>query len=246
MFTDADAAALYDRLNPWDATRYPSDAFFNRLVMDADAVLDVGCGTGQMLHQARDLGHRGRLVGLDPDPAALDRARRRTDVEWVAGVAADVSWEREFDLATMAGNAFQCLVSDAELAASLAAVRRALRDGGRFAFDTRNPRAREWEQWEPSDASEVVDGDGRTLRLSHHVESVVGDVVTLTETTSAHDGTVLRVDRASLRFLDLSRLGALLRDAGFEIEAQYGGPNQEPVTGESRSILTVARTRTAH
>ncbi|SDL33014.1 hypothetical protein SAMN05421874_119132 [Nonomuraea maritima] len=48
------------------------------------------------------------------------------------------------------------------------------------------------------------------------------------------------------RFLDLSVLGALLRDAGFEIEAQYGGPNQEPVTGESRSILTVARTRTAH
>lgn len=241
MFTDADVAALYDRLNPWDATRFPSDAFFNRLVMDADAVLDVGCGTGQMLHQARDLGHRGRLVGLDPDPAALDRARRRTDIEWVAGVAADVAWDREFDLVTMAGNAFQCLVSDAELTASLVAIRRALRDGGRFAFDTRNPQAREWERWEPSNASEVVDDNGRKLRLSHHVESVVGDVVTLTETTSTHDGTVLRVDRASLRFLDASRLGTLLRDAGFEVEGQYGSPDQKPLTDESRSILTVAR-----
>ncbi|MFG2071744.1 class I SAM-dependent methyltransferase [Nonomuraea maritima] len=246
MFTDADVAALYDQLNPWDPTRYPSDAFFNRLVMDAQAVLDVGCGTGQMLHRARDLGHRGRLVGLEPDLAALDRARRRTDIEWVAGVAADACWDREFDLATMASNVFQCLISDADLAASLAAVRRALRDGGRFAFDTRNPRAREWEQWEPSNASEVVDGNGRTLRVSHHVESVIGDVVTLTETTTAQDGTVLRVDRASLRFLDAPQVGALLRDAGFEIEAQYGGPNQQPVTDESRSFLTVARTRTAH
>ncbi|MEV3985927.1 methyltransferase domain-containing protein [Nonomuraea sp. NPDC049758] len=155
MFTDADAAALYDQLNPWDATRHPSDAFFNGLVMDADAVLDVGCGTGSMLHQALDPGHRGRLVGLDPDLVALDRAGRRTDIEWVAGVAADASWDRQFDLATMAGNAFQCLVSDVELSTSLVAIRRALRDGGRFAFDTRNPQVREWEEWKPSNAGEV-------------------------------------------------------------------------------------------
>ncbi|RSN15572.1 SAM-dependent methyltransferase [Nonomuraea sp. WAC 01424] len=241
MFTDADAAALYDQLNPWDATRYPSDAFFNGLVMDADAVLDVGCGTGSMLHQARHFGHRGRLVGLDPDLAALDRARRRTDIEWVAGAAADASWDREFDLATMAGNAFQCFVSDGELSASLAAIRRALRDGGRFAFDTRNPQVREWEEWKPSNASEVVDGSGRTLHVSHQVESVVDDVVTLTETTSAHDGTVLRVDRASLRFLDVSELGAFLHKAGFEIEAQYGGWQHETVSDVSRSIVTIAR-----
>jgi hypothetical protein len=50
-----------------------------------------------------------------------------------------------------------------------------------------------------------VDAAGRTLRVSHHVESVVGDVVTFTETTSGSDGTVLRVDRSSLRFLDTSR-----------------------------------------
>ncbi|MEU1723907.1 class I SAM-dependent methyltransferase [Nonomuraea sp. NPDC005692] len=241
MFTDADAAALYDLINPSDATRYPSDALYNELVMAADAVLDVGCGTGSMLHQARELGHRGRLVGLDPDPAALDRARRRSDIEWVAGVAADASWNREFDLVIMASNAFQCLVSDRELSASLVAIRRALRDGGRFAFDTRNPQVREWEEWKPSNASDVVDGNGRTLRVSHHVESVVDDVVTLTETTSAQDGTVLRVDRASLRFLDVSKLGAFLHEAGFEIEAQYGGWKHEVVSAASRSIVTIAR-----
>ncbi|TDC99082.1 class I SAM-dependent methyltransferase [Nonomuraea deserti] len=241
MITDVEAAALYDLLNPWDPTRYPGDAFFHEMVMDAHAVLDVGCGTGSMLRQARELGHRGRLAGLDPDLAALDRARRRTDVEWVAGVAADAAWDREFDLATMAGNAFQCLVGDDDLATSLAAIRGALRDGGRFVFDTRNPRVREWEEWNPSNATEVVDGTGRTLRVSHRVESVLGDVVTLTETTSTPDGTVLRVDRASLRFLDVPALGTLLNEAGFEVEAHYGGWRHEPVSEAGRSIVTIAR-----
>ncbi|MBB6345132.1 SAM-dependent methyltransferase [Nonomuraea muscovyensis] len=241
MFTDADAAALYDLLNPWDGARHPGDAFYDGLVMTAHAVLDVGCGTGSMLRQARERGHRGRLVGLDPDPAALDRARRRTDIEWVAGVAADASWDREFDLATMAGNAFQYFVGDEELSTSLVAIRRALRDGGRFAFDTRNFQVRAWEEWKPSNASEVVDGNGRTLRVSHHVESVVDDVVTFAETTSAHDGTVLRIDRTSLRFLEVSKLGAFLSEAGFEIEAQYGGWQHEPVSDASRSIVTIAR-----
>ncbi|RJL35823.1 class I SAM-dependent methyltransferase [Bailinhaonella thermotolerans] len=241
MFTDAAAAALYDLLNPWDPARHPADAFFTDLVMSADAVLDVGCGTGGMLHHARELGHRGRLVGLDPDPAALDRARRRADVEWVAGVAADAAWDREFDLAVMASNAFQCLVGDEELAASLAAIRGALRDGGRFAFDTRDPRARAWEEWTPSNAREVVDASGRTLRVSHRVEAVTGDVVTFTETISAGDGEVLRADRSSLRFLDVPALGAVLGEAGFEVEAQYGDRPGRPVSEAGRSILTIAR-----
>jgi SAM-dependent methyltransferase len=71
MYADADAAALYDLLNPWG----PSDDFYLSYVMDAPSVLDVGCGTGTLLHRARECGHTGRLCGLDPDVAALDRAR---------------------------------------------------------------------------------------------------------------------------------------------------------------------------
>src|SRR5215470_8434601 len=95
--------------------RYPSDAFYDGLVMSAVSVLDVGCGTGTMLHKARGSGHRGRLVGMDPDTAALDRARRRTDIEWVAGRAADARWDQEFDLAIMVSHAFHCLIDDSEV-----------------------------------------------------------------------------------------------------------------------------------
>ena len=240
MLTDDDAAALYDLMYPWGDARFPEDAFYLELVMAAEAVLDVGCGTGGMLHRARDAGHRGRLVGLDPDQAMLARARRRTDVEWVAGAAADARWDQEFDLVTMTGHAFQCLVGDDELRRSLAAIRTALRGGGRFAFETRHPQARAWLGWNPANATEVTDGGGRRLRMAHHVESVIGDLVTFTETTSGPDGAVLRIDRATLRFLDVPALDAFLAEAGLTVQARYGDWQRGPVTSSSREIITIA------
>ncbi|MEV6240866.1 class I SAM-dependent methyltransferase [Lentzea sp. NPDC051838] len=231
-FTDADNAALYDRLNPWKG----ADAdFYDPLVDEVRDVLDVGCGTGQMLISARERGHTGRFVGVDPDEPSLDRARGRTDVEWVLAKAEDMSWEAEFDLAVMSSNAFQCFVTDDDLRKSLRAIRSALRPGGRFAFDTRYPAAREWEQWPLSDF-EVDD-----LTIGYDVESVQDGVVTFTESTS-RDGRVLRCDRASLRFLEVEELNGFLAEAGFVVEGQFGDWKRGPVTALSRSIVTVAAT----
>ncbi|MFI0714409.1 class I SAM-dependent methyltransferase [Streptomyces inhibens] len=241
VFSDADAAALYDLLSPWDPELWPSDGFYDELVMAAGSVLDVGCGTGSMLHRAREQGHTGRLVGIDPDGAALARARRRADIEWVEGTVANAGWDAEFDLATMASHAFQCLVTDDDLRASLAAIHATLREGGRFAFETRHPQARAWEDWNPSRVSEIADETGRALRIWHETESVADDVVTFTETTAEPDGSVLRVDRTSLRFLDVVTLDAFLVGAGFEAEARYGDWHRGSVTGTSREIITIAR-----
>lgn len=236
VYTDDEAAALYDVLNPWG----PGDDFYLGLVMDADAVLDVGCGTGALLHRAREAGHAGRLCGVDPDLASLRVAARRADVEWVAGTASSMRWDREFDLSVMMGHAFQMLVGDDELRSSFAAIRRALVDSGRFAFETRNPSARAWETW-PEMTMDVVDPSGRPVHISYEVESVVGDVVTFTETTSDTDGGRLRVDRASLRFLDVDTLWSFLADAGFEIEAQYGSWLREALDPTSPEIVSIAR-----
>jgi SAM-dependent methyltransferase len=236
MYSDAEAAALYDVLNPWG----PSDDFYLALVTGATSVLDVGCGTGALLQRAREVGYLGRLCGVDPDEARLGVARHRADIEWVTGTAASMVWDREFDLALMAGHAFQELVDDDALRASLTAIRRVLVEGGRFAFETRNPLVRAWESWNAL-AMDVVDPSGRSVRISYDVESVSGDVVTLTETTSDVEGTKLRVDRASLRFLDADTLAHYLADIGFEIEAQYGGWLREPFSAASPEIITVAR-----
>lgn len=237
MYSDAEAAELYNLLNAWGA----SDDFYLALVMDSSSVLDVGCGTGTMLHRARSAGHHGRLVGVDPDRAALAIARWRDDITWMEGTAASMSWEREFDLAVMMSHAFQYLVTDHELRTSLAAIRNALVDGGCFVFETRNPAVREWETWNPDHPIEVVDAAGRALRITYQVLSIVDDVVTLTETTSDADGTVLWVDQASLRFLDAERLIRFLIETGFSIDAQQGDWSGGPLNQESREIVTFAR-----
>lgn len=241
MYSDADDAALYDVLNPWNPEESRADRFYHELVMAAGSVLDVGCGTGAMLTYASEHGHRGRLAGLDPDHAALERARRRADVTWIAGTAAQATGTAEFDLVTMTGHAFQFLVNDDELHESLTAIRRSMREGGRFVFETRHPQARAWEGWNPSQRATVTDPAGRALSLWHEVISVTGDVVTFTGTTAAADGTVLRVDRASLRFLDTQRLTDFLNDAGLDVEFQYGDWQRGPVTSTSREIITIAR-----
>ncbi|MER7394520.1 class I SAM-dependent methyltransferase [Streptomyces sp. NPDC000151] len=248
MFSDADVAALYDLLNPWDPDRHAGDRFYDGLVMAADDVLDVGCGTGAMLRLAREQGHRGRLVGLDPDRGALERARRRRDVEWVEGTAADAPGGGGFGLVTMTGHAFQYLVTDEEVRASLAAIHGALGPGGRFAFETRHPQARAWEGWDPTDPDDVVElvvelvgGVGRGLRVWHEVESVSGGVVTFREVVAGAEGVVLHVEHTRLRFLGVAALNGFLVEAGFRVEGQYGDWRRGALTRDSREIVTVAR-----
>jgi len=235
-YTDAEAAALYDVLNPW----HPSDDFYLALVMAVPTALDVGCGTGTVLKAARAAGHRGRLVGVDPDRAALEVARQRSDVEWTESTAAGLTGTGEFELATMTGHAFQCLVTDLDVTSSLSAVHRALATGGRFAFETRNPAARAWEEWAAGPPQQVVDPAGRALVVGLEVLEVEHDRVTFTETTSDPDGTPLRVDRTTLRFLDVDALTGFLTDAGFAVQARYGGWGREPFGADSREIITVA------
>jgi hypothetical protein len=122
VYSDADAVALYDVLNPW----HPGDDFHLPPAMGSPSALDVGCGTGIVLKAARAAGHTGRLV------------------------------------------------------------------------------------------------------------------VTSTETTSDDHGTPLRVDRTTLRFLDLAALAGLLEEAGFAIESQYGGWSHEPFRPGSPEIVTGA------
>jgi SAM-dependent methyltransferase len=67
MYSDEEVAALYGVLNP----RGASHDFYLGLIMEAQAVLDVGCGTGTLLDGARTTEHTGRLCGIDPDGAML-------------------------------------------------------------------------------------------------------------------------------------------------------------------------------
>ncbi|GHE04481.1 class I SAM-dependent methyltransferase [Streptomyces alanosinicus] len=238
-FTDLSLAALYDSLNPWG----PGDDFYLGLVREARSVLDIGCGTGRLLRQARTEGHRGRLMGLDPAAAMLVQARRaRSDVEWVLGDTHVRSWDGEFDLAVMTGHAFQELVTDEEIRGCLRAVRAALAVGGRFVFESRNPAARAWERWTPDRVYEITDAEGRPVRVWHEVLGPPREgLVRFTETYAGEPWPSPKVCRSTLRFLGRESLEGFLAEAGLTVVEQYGDWDRTPLTPDSPEIITVAR-----
>ena len=239
LFEDAYLASLYDRVNPWG----PDEEFYLHLISSAERVMDVGSGTGRLLHRARLAGHRGRLVGVEPATGMLAVARRHADVEWYDGYVEDAGFDAEFDLAVMTGHAFQVLLSDEDVRDLLTAVHRALRLAGHFAFETRNPWHGAWERWTPDRAVEVEDDAGTHVRVWHDVESVEGELVTFTETFASRSWAEPRVSRSTLRFLPAEHLDHLLDECGFAIDERYGSWDRSLFTPQSPEIITIASRR---
>jgi len=242
QFAEPSLAALYDLFCPWDPRG--DSGFYLPLVMAAESVLDVGCGTGMLLRRARAEGHPGRLCGLDPAAAMLDVAQAGTGsgIDWVLGDLSSVRWQEKFDLIVMTGHAFQVLTGDEQLREALAAVQAVLGPGGRFAFETRNPLVRQWEHWVPENAQEITDPAGIVVRMALQVElPVEGDLVSFTSTYSCPSWERPLVSRSALRFLTADALPGFLGDAGLEIEEQYGDWDRSPLGPGSPEIITICR-----
>lgn len=235
-YRDRRMAELYDNL-----CEGRSDlAFYLPLMMEADSVLDIGCGTGHFLHQARKAGHRGRLCGVDPAESMLQVARSRTDIEWKHGVMTENSFDNEFSLAIMTGHAFQFLVTDAEIAQTFRAVYQALRPGGRFVFETRNPADRAWERWSDDYASSTLNAQGETVTVTHQLDSVEGEVVTFTEVFDSPAWDSPTRSQSTLRFLEAPQLADFIHSAHLSIDAQFGDFSGNQLRADSREIVTVA------
>jgi SAM-dependent methyltransferase len=130
-------AALYDLDSGWSPDR---DFYLGLAGTPPQDILDLGCGTGLLAAAYAALGHR--VTGVDPAPAMLDVARGRKDghtVRWIAGTADALVLPDRFDLIIMTGHAFQVLLTDTEVDATLRAMCDHLKPGGRAAFETRNP-----------------------------------------------------------------------------------------------------------
>jgi SAM-dependent methyltransferase len=238
-FADPELAVWYDAFCPWDERA--DLAFYLPMVMAAPSALDVGCGTGQLLRRARDDGHAGRLCGLDPAAGMLAVARARADIEWVHGDLASAPPAGRFDLIVMSGHAFQVLVTDDALRIALTAIRGALTDSGRFAFETRNPAARAWELWTAEHVTEVDDGAGIVVRMTNVADEPVDGTVSFASTYTSAKWPEPKLSRSTLRFLDPPGLAAFLTDAGLTIEQQFGDWDRTALRVDSPEIITVAR-----
>jgi SAM-dependent methyltransferase len=233
------AVQVYDAAFGW--TR--ADDLFLAVAGEAPGgrVLDLGCGTGRLALALADAGHR--VTGVDPACASLDVARAKPGadrVTWVEGTS-EVLPDAAFDVALMTSHVAQFFVDDDAWRATLADLRRALVPSGGLAFDTRDPRARHWEAWNPRDSRETVTlGDGTRVDVWVEVTSVEGDVVRFAMHHAFADGEHL-VGTAELRFRGEGEVRDALRDAGLEVEHVFGGWEREPVGAADGELIVLAR-----
>ena len=144
-YQNAQIAEIYDLANP---RAQDTDFYVSLAGSRPSGVLDLGCGTGTLSCALAERGHH--VTGVDPAAAMLAVARRKPhaeQVEWVESTAQSYRSQRRFDLIVMTGHAFQVLLTDADALAVLETMLVHLEEGGRVAFETRNPRMDWVDEW---------------------------------------------------------------------------------------------------
>ncbi|GAB2672312.1 class I SAM-dependent methyltransferase [Kribbella swartbergensis] len=218
-------AAIYDEL---DADRGDLEHYVAMVEeFGARRVLDVGCGTGELATWLARLGVE--VVGVDPAEASLEVAKGKEfadRVRWIHGDATTLP-PLEVDLAVMTGNVAQVFLTDEEWAATLTGVRQALKPGGRFVFETRDPARRAWEEWTREHTHQVkrVAG-GDTVESWSDLLAVELPFVSFRGTyVFASDGAVLTSD-STLRFRERNEVEESLTAAGFTVDDVREAPDR--------------------
>ena len=235
IFAEPRLAEVYDPLDP---DRGDLDAYAAMVdEFGAHSVLDIGCGTGTF---ACLLARRGLTVtAVDPAEASLTVARAKPGAErvrWLHGDATDLP-PLQVDLATMTANVAQVFLTDTEWASTLRATHAALRPGGRLVFETRDPSAKAWLEWnrERSYQRTVVAGVG-AVQAWVELLDVNGQLVSFRSiVVFESDGAVLTSD-STLRFRPQDEVIASLTAAGYLVDEVRQAPDRP-----GRELVFIAR-----
>ena len=217
QFSDQRLADLYDLGNAGSDDR----DFYLSLAGDSPQdILDLGCGTGLLCLAYAANGHR--VVGVDQAGAMLAVAKRAPlsdRVVWVESSSEDYLSEQRFDLIIMTGHAFQVLLTDIQVEATLATMARHLKPGGLIAFESRNP-ALDWDSiWGRSYDMETPQGRVHAVRRMTD-RSRAPDFLSFAWDYHFPDD-VLTSD-STLRFLSADAIRAFVDRADVQVETILG------------------------
>lgn len=233
-YRDEQLVELYDTDNP------PGDdhAYYLALAdaLNATKIIDLGCGTGLL---TRALATPGRtVIGLDPSATMLGYARRQPCAEavtWLLGDATVLDAAGDADLAVSSGNTMMHISPD-DYPTTLERLAAALRPGGVFSFETRNPEARAWERWNPTETYTERETPFGLLRERFRVTEVDQGRVVFDAHNVFQDGREA-VYTTVLYFRSADDITADLQRAGFGDIVVRGGWHNEPVSAASHVLV---------
>jgi SAM-dependent methyltransferase len=242
-YADARLASIYDWNNP--STR--DQAFYRRLAAgEPKRILDLGCGTGRLATELASDGHA--VIGVDPAAAMLEVARTREGgelVRWTQGDAQTLDVGGSFDMIVMYGHVFQVFLTDDDLHAVLTNARRHLSPRRRLAFETRNPLAREWDEWNLDDSAERVEvpGDTGPVDVVYEVTKEELPFVTFEARFRFVGSGETLVSTSTLRFWSRDEVERHLDDAGLEPIEWLGDFDGSPISDAAPEIIVISAPR---
>jgi len=239
-FTDPRQVVIYDSVNSYEPGTQPAFYLGVAEEVSAETVVDLGCGTGIITLEFANLGYR--MIGVDPSPVMLEAARQKPGadaVQWVQGGAGQLGTPGA-DLAIMSGHVAQFILNDADWLEALAGLKEALRPGGYLAFESRDPRAREWKRWTGRKRIIPESPYGRIESWTEltHVE---GDVVHAVGHRRHLESNEELVSPFALRFRSEELLRQSLTSSGFSVENVFGDWDRRPSAPGERELIVIAR-----
>jgi SAM-dependent methyltransferase len=211
-------------------------------------IVEWGAGTGRIAIPLAEAGFDVTAVELSE--RMIDEGRKKgAKVEWVHADMKSAKLEQRYNVAVCAFNSFLCLLDVDGALTYLRNAREHLEPGGLLGIEV--------SAFSPEELAEEPGGpelrhdftrelpDGRLdrfsisrydaasqllrMRLFYELYGTSGEL----EDRRAHDLTIRVVGRAELELM--------LRLAGFEVEAVYGGFEGEPFTSASDHLIALAR-----
>lgn len=212
------------------------------------AVLEIACGTGRITIPLARAGVR--ITGLDLEEGMLRQARAKAadeglDIDWIQGDCRKFQLGRKFRLIFFPFNSIAHLHSLRSIEACFARVREHLADDGRFIVDIFNPRLdmliRDASERYPVAEYPDPDGAGTVVVTENNTYDAATQVNHIKWYYRIGNKTDERVAELNMRIFFPQELDALLRAAGFKIEAKYGDFNASPFTSQSPKQIVLGR-----
>jgi len=231
---------IYEAALPAERTAAEVEGIISLLRLHAGArVLDLACGHGR---HAIPLAKRGYCVtGYDLSEVFLERARAEAEaqgagIRWMRGDMRELPFEAEFDAAYNVFTSFGYFENPEDDAKTLRCVRKALRPGGRLLLETLHrdalPARFQHRGFEKTARGLIV--------LHERRWDLARDVIDEDVTLIHPDGSRTEY-QTFLRLRSLDEFLALLRKAGMEPEAWYGGLDGSPLGLSSHRLVLVSR-----
>lgn len=213
-------------------------------------VVEWGAGTGRLAVPLAEAGYEVTAVEVSENMVEKGREKGNA-VDWVRGDMRSAEPGRKYGLAVCAFNSFLCLLDVDDALAFLRNVREHLAPGGMLGIEV---SAFAPEELRDDAGGPALSHDftrrlsrGRLERFSVSRYDAATQLLTMCLFYEVYDPAGRlehkRAHELVIRIVGRGELELMLRLAGFEVEAVYGGFGGEPFTAGSNHLIALARRR---